>query len=149
MSLATSPVSDARGNSKGVMSQDSDATLLCHCNLQRQCQGRYFSSGGGILRGFLNSVCHFGKLLRYLLHSMGVDRGLFVITRWFRIRKWRIYGGSSVISHGSSLPSHNLHYINPIYAASDAILCVSWWNLIASRQIIRNPGVYFSLFFRL
>jgi hypothetical protein len=51
MSLATPPVPDALGNSKGVICQDLDVLLHCHCNLQWQCQGRYFSSGGGILRG--------------------------------------------------------------------------------------------------
>jgi hypothetical protein len=53
MSLATRTVSDAVGNSKGVMSQDLDVSLPCHCNLQSQCQGRYFSTGGGILRGWI------------------------------------------------------------------------------------------------
>jgi hypothetical protein len=51
MSLATPPVSDALRNSKGVMSQDLEVSLHCHCNLQWQCHGRDFSSGGGILRG--------------------------------------------------------------------------------------------------
>jgi TPR repeat protein len=32
MSLATPPVSDALGNSKGVMSQDLGESLDCHCN---------------------------------------------------------------------------------------------------------------------
>jgi hypothetical protein len=50
MNLVTPPVSDAVRNSKGAMSQDLDVSLHCHCNLQWQCHGRYFSSGGGILR---------------------------------------------------------------------------------------------------
>jgi hypothetical protein len=33
MSLATPPVPDGLGNSKGAMSQDLDVSVHCHCNV--------------------------------------------------------------------------------------------------------------------
>jgi hypothetical protein len=66
MSLATPPVSDALGNSKGVMSPDLDVSLHCHCNLPWQCQGRYLSSGGVIVRGS-NSASEDGRLKEKVL----------------------------------------------------------------------------------
>jgi hypothetical protein len=42
MSLATPPVSDALGNSKGVMSQDLEVSLHCHYNSRTVAGGDIF-----------------------------------------------------------------------------------------------------------
>jgi hypothetical protein len=46
MSLATRPVSDALGNSKGVMSQDLFVSLPCHCNFRDCVRGDFFPPEG-------------------------------------------------------------------------------------------------------
>jgi hypothetical protein len=50
MSLATPPVSDALGNSKGVMSQYLDVSLHCHCNLRTVSGGDIFLRRGNSQR---------------------------------------------------------------------------------------------------
>jgi hypothetical protein len=50
MSLATPPMSDALGNSKGVMSQDLEVSLHCHCNSRAVSGGDIFLRRGNSQR---------------------------------------------------------------------------------------------------
>jgi hypothetical protein len=60
MSLTTPPLSDILGISKGVMSQDLDVSLHCHCNFTVVVsEGEDLSSGGRILRTSITDAVGF------------------------------------------------------------------------------------------